>query len=84
MSILTQALVAERYGLRLGVDKLAEVMGVTKGAIYNQLSAGSFPIPTYIDGGKRYADYRDIAKHLDECREAAITSHSSHGASSLA
>lgn len=74
MSLFTQALVAERYGLRIGVEKLAEIMGMTKGTIYNQLSAGSFPIKTYIDGGKRYADYRDIADHIDKCHEFAKAS----------
>jgi len=67
-SLITQAIVAERYGLRLGVEQLAAVLGLTKGTIYNQLSAGTFPIPTYVDGGKRWADYRDIAEHLDACR----------------
>lgn len=73
MSLLTQALVAERYGLRVGVDKLAELLGITKGTAYNQLSAGSFPIKTYIDGGKRFADYRDIAEHIDRCHESATS-----------
>lgn len=71
MSLFTQALVAEKYGLRLGIEQLAEVLGITKGAIYNQISAGEFPVKTYIDGGRRYADYRDVAGHLDKCRELA-------------
>lgn len=71
MSLFTQALVADKFGLRLGVEQLAEVLGITKGAIYNQLSAGEFPVKTYLDGGRRYADYRDVASHLDKCRELA-------------
>lgn len=74
MSLFTQALVAERYGLRVGIEDLAKLLGITKGTAYNQLSAGSFPIRTYVDGGKRYADYRDIAEHLDKCHEAAKAS----------
>ena len=70
-SILTQALIAERYGLRLGVEQIAEVLGITKGAVYNQISAERLPIRTYVDCGKRYADFRDVAEHLDACREAA-------------
>lgn len=73
MSLLTQAIVVDRYGLRLGVDKLAEVMGITKGSVYNQLSAGTFPIRTYLDQGKRYADYRDVADYLDQCRQRATS-----------
>ncbi len=63
--------IAERYGLRLNIEQLANVLGLSKGAIYNQLSGGSFPIATYLDGGKRWADYRDIAEHLDHCRDRA-------------
>lgn len=71
MSLLTQVVVAEKYGLRLGIEQLAEVLGMSKGGVYNQLSAGTFPVPTYIDAGKRWADFRDVAAHLDKCREAA-------------
>lgn len=71
MSLFTQALVADKYGLRLGVEQLADVLGISKGAVYNQLSAGEFPVKTYLDGGRRYADYRDVASHLDKCRELA-------------
>jgi predicted DNA-binding transcriptional regulator AlpA len=71
MSLVTQMIVAERYGVRLGMEQLAEAIGMTKPAIYNAVSAGKFPIPTYIDGGKRWADYRDVAAHLDACHEKA-------------
>lgn len=70
-SLVTQMIVAEKYGPRLSMDQLAEVMGMSKGGIYNQVSAGTFPITTYIDGGKRWADYRDVAEHIDACRSAA-------------
>ena len=71
-SLVTQVIVAERYGLRLSIEQLATVLGLSKGAVYNQVSSGVFPIITYMDGGKRWADYRDVAKHLDECRDTAI------------
>lgn len=67
-SIVTQALVVERYGFRLNTDQLAEVLGITKPALYNQFSAGTCPVRTYLDSGKRWADYRDVAAHLDACR----------------
>lgn len=73
MSLLTQVIVAEKYGPRLTLDQLAEVLGMAKNTIYNQTSAGTFPIPTYIDGNKRFADYRDVATYLDSCRERAKT-----------
>lgn len=73
MSLLSQAIIAERYGLRLSLDQLAEALGVAKNTIYNQVSAGTFPVPTYVEGKKRYADYRDVATYLDECRARATT-----------
>lgn len=71
MSLITQAFIVERYGLRLNVEQLAEVLGITKGALYNQLSAEKCPVKTYVDSGKRWADYRDVAEHLDQCKELA-------------
>jgi hypothetical protein len=71
-SLVTQMIVAEKYGPRLGIEQLAEVLGITKAAVYNQISAGKLTIPTYVDGGKRWADYRDVAAHIDECRRRAL------------
>ncbi|MEY2875284.1 MAG: hypothetical protein RLZZ373_2655 [Pseudomonadota bacterium] len=71
MSLMTQAMVFERYGARLGVEALAELLGVSKGALYNQFSAGTCPVKTYLDQGKRWADYREVARHLDECAKQA-------------
>lgn len=72
MSILLQAMLFEKYGPRLDLDDLAEALGVSKSTIYNQMSAGTFPVPTYLDG-KRYADVRDVATYLDERRKEATT-----------
>lgn len=71
MSLVTQAFIVERYGLRLSIEQLAAVLGITKGALYNQISAGTCPVKTYLDGGKRWADYVHVAEHLDACRELA-------------
>ena len=67
-SLLTQAFIAEKYGLRLNTQQLAEVMGITRPAVLNQISANTFPIKTYKDAGQRWADYRDVAAHFDQCR----------------
>lgn len=72
-SLLSQAILADRYGLRLTMEQLAEVLTMAKTTIYNQISAGTFPVKTYVDGAKRFADYRDVAAYLDECRERATT-----------
>lgn len=70
-SLVTQMLVAERYGLRLDTKQLSDVTGWAEGTIRNRISARSFPIPTYEDGGRRWADYRDVAAYLDGCRQKA-------------
>lgn len=70
-SLVTQMLIAESYGVRLNMEQLAEVLNVGKSTIYNQVSAGTCPVKTYLDGGKRYADYRDVAEHLNACRLSA-------------
>lgn len=68
MSLLTQAYLLDKYGPRLSIDDLAQVLGMAKGTIYNQISAQSFPVLTYVDAKQRWADYRDVAAYLDQCR----------------
>lgn len=68
-SLVTQMFLAEKYGLRLDVKQLGEVLGISPGTVLNRISANTFRIPTYIDNGKRYADYRDVANHFDTIRE---------------
>lgn len=36
-----------------------------------QVSCGKLQIPTYMDQGKRWADYRAVANYLDKCAERA-------------
>jgi len=71
MSLLAQAFIVEKYGLRLGIEQLAEVFSLAPKTIYNQVSAGSFPVPTYVDSGQRWADARDVAARFDELRAGA-------------
>ncbi len=71
MSLVTQAFIFERYGPRLNADQIAEVMGITKPALFNQISAGTCGMKTYLEGGKRWADYRDAAAYFDELRKVA-------------
>ena len=73
MSLFAQAYIIERYGLRLNMVQLADPLGVKRGTILNRISAGTFSIPTYLDGAMRYADHRDVAEHLDRCRAEAST-----------
>ena len=66
-----QAFVFERYGPRLNVAALADLLGMSQGALHNQRSAGTFPIKMYLDAGKLFADYRDVAEHFDALRKLA-------------
>lgn len=69
MSFLSQAYLLEKYGPRLSMQDLAKVLGVAYGTLRNRLSAGTLKVRTYVDGGTRYADFRDVAEYLDACRE---------------
>lgn len=69
MSFLSQAYLLDKYGPRLTMAELAEVLGVAHGTLRNRLSAGTLKCRTYYDGGTRYADFRDVAEYLDQFRE---------------
>lgn len=69
--VVIQIWLLDKYGARLNIDQLSEVLGMPVGTIYNQVSAGTFTLPTYVDGKRRWADVRDVAAYLDRCREKA-------------
>lgn len=71
MSLMIQSYLLEKYGPRLSVDQLAEVLGFKPQTVYNQVSAGTFPIPTYVDGKKRFAAFQEVDRYLEECRGRA-------------
>lgn len=68
MSLLHEAIVAEKYGLRLTMDQLGKALCLAPQTIHNRIAKGEFKVPTYVDGAKRYADYRDVAAYLDSFR----------------
>lgn len=71
MSLVTQAFLFERYGCRLDLDALEHVLGWKKNTMYNMVAQGTLPVKTYMDGGKRWADYQDVAAYLEEKRKLA-------------
>jgi hypothetical protein len=71
VSVVTIALLFDRYGPRLDMTQLAEVMRVEERTLYNQISAGTCPIKTYREGRNRFADVRDVADYLDQARALA-------------
>lgn len=74
-SLVTQMCIFEKYGARLGTDQLAELLGQSRGGVLNAISARTFPIPTYLEGQRRFADFRDVAAHLDAQRAQAHQQH---------
>lgn len=66
MSLLTQAYLLEKYGPRLNVAQLSNLLDITEGTVRNQISAGSFPIKTYSEGGRRFASYQAVSDYLDK------------------
>ena len=59
--------IIDRYGLRLDVDQLADLLKLSPGTIRNRIAAGRMPI-CYRDGGRVFADARDVAAYLDSLR----------------
>ncbi len=78
MSLLTRAYILDQYGVRLGVAQLSQVLRVAEGTIRNQISADTFPVPTYVEGGRRFASYDAIASYLDAVAQDA-TIRGNHG-----
>lgn len=73
MSLLIQVYLLEKYGVRLSLSELAEELGISINTVRNQLSKETFPIPTYLDGGQRFAAVEDVAAHVQACRARAET-----------
>lgn len=75
MSLLAQMVLIEKYGLRVDLDQLAGILDTTSPNLRRKISEKTFDIPTYIDGGKRWADTRDVADYLDQRRQEARQAH---------
>jgi hypothetical protein len=68
MSLMLTAYLLETYGPRLGREELAAVLGVTPRTLENKVYTATLGVATYRDQGKLWADARDVAEYLDECR----------------
>lgn len=71
MSLLTRAYILEKFGPRMTMGQLATLLAMSEGTIRNQVSAETFPIPTYKEGAARYAAYDAVAEYLDKMSEQA-------------
>lgn len=75
MSFLTTAYLMEKHGLRLDLEALAKELDTTPANLRRRISLDDFEIPTYLDGGRRWADVRDVAAYLDQRRDQARQQH---------
>ena len=71
MSLMIQAHLLDRYGARLDAEALGQVLSKSTKTIQNKIAANTLGIKTYVDGGKRWADVRDVADYLDSLRVVA-------------
>lgn len=60
--------------VRLTVDEVAHELGIKPGTVRNQISDGSFPVPSYVEGRNRFIDVRALGKYLDERYAEALAS----------
>jgi excisionase family DNA binding protein len=49
----------------LGIQELTDYTGLSRQTVYNQLSAGTFPIKTKRMGRRLKWDRRDVDRYLD-------------------
>ena len=80
MSFLTTAYLMEKHGLRLDLEALSKELDTTPANLRRRISLENFEIPTYMDGGRRWADVRDVAAYLDDRREQALKAHQQRAA----
>ena len=60
--------------VRLTIDEAANELGIKPGTVRNQISDGSFPVPSYVEGRNRYIDVRALGQYLDERHSEALAS----------
>lgn len=60
--------------VRLTIDEAANELGIKPGTVRNQISEGSFPVPSYVEGRNRYIDVRALGQYLDERHTEALAS----------
>ncbi|WP_322054734.1 hypothetical protein [Paraburkholderia bannensis] len=61
----------KRFGVRLSVPQLAQLLSMAEGTVRNQISAEIFPIPTCKEGSARFAPYEAVAEYRDRMSEQA-------------
>ena len=66
MTLLTRAGLLDKYGFRLSMEQLAEVLAISPGHLANMLAQQQCPIRTYKEGARRFASYEAVAEYLEK------------------
>jgi len=61
----------EKYSMRLGVEDIANILGVSQNSIRANRRANKLPFKTYQENTRFYADLRDVVAYLDKSRKEA-------------
>jgi hypothetical protein len=65
--ILTEAVLLRRYGPRLTLREVAEILKISLSGLKGLLNSGRLDLPSYLAQGRRFVDFRDLARYLDAC-----------------
>ena len=70
MSLATQMMIADRYGVLLDIEDLADLLGYEPRYIQNLIYSDKLGIPTSKIGARTVAHYADVAAYVDSIRDA--------------
>lgn len=54
-------------------SEAAEIAGIASQTARNQLSKGTFPIPSIRNGGRRFIHINDLAAFIDKLRDSGVS-----------
>jgi hypothetical protein len=60
----------ERYGPTMTLDQFGEIIKKATRSLYNDISRGTFPIPSYKVGSRHVLSTHDVITFMDEHRLA--------------
>lgn len=68
MGLVTELLIAERYGMLLDFQALGALLNKSPGTLENQWHQGKLPFKMHKNGGRLVAHYADVAAYIDSIR----------------
>ena len=71
MSLATRMLIAEKYGLLLDFNAIAQLLGKEPRTVQKDFHAGNLGIPMTKHGARWLAHYEDVADYVDTFKSGA-------------